>query len=486
MTRFAYCVLFAGALLPLAGSAGAETGEAPSERMTLDECIQFALEHSPLLDESRAAVALMEARKLQADWAWFPKLKIDTIFTGPTSEASLAVVPFTDVESGRSGVSNDPRVTGSVKLSDTSGDGELDYGEGDYGVMWRFGVEATIPVYTFGKIASLQDAAEHGLETSIARSEMRRLQLIRDVRKVFFGYQAARSINSVLDKGAGKLEEAEQRVRDSLDEDEDTYQETDLFKLRVYGSEVHARRAQTRKEMAVALEGMKVLIGWPQDRALELVKQDLPEDEAVLRELDQMLGVTRKDHPAARALKSGFDAIEDMVSLRISEFFPDLYLAGGFNYSVDTAAQDISHPYLYDRRNYKGVGVLLGLRWKLDIPYRVGRLYEAQAERDKIAARRRTALEGLSFKVKESYLEVRQTADALTAYRKARKAGRSWLVSATLNWGVGTLEAGDFIDAIKAYSVGEIAFTKALLDYRSALAELSSRVGREVGAQPEG
>lgn len=481
MSRIKSLVLLAGALLPAA--AAGEVGPAATEQLTLEECVQFALEHSPLLDEARAGVAVMQARQLQADWAWFPKLKVDSIFTGPTSEARLRRMPTVNDPSV---FSRDPRETGSIALEGSSGDGELNYGDGKLGVMWRFGVEATIPLYTFGKISSLQDAAEHGVQAAIAQSEINRLSLIRDVRKVFFGFQAARAINSVLDDGAAKLAEAEQRVQDSLDEDEDTYQEIDLFKLRVHGSEVHARRAQTRKEMAVALEGMKLLIGWPQDRALTLVKQDLPEDEVVLREVDELLGLTRKDHPAARALESGQNAMEDMVSLRISEFFPDLYLAGGFRYSVDTAAQDISHPFLNDGRNYKSVGALLGLKWKLDIPYHVGQLREAQAERDKLSARRRAALGGLGFKVKESFFEVRQTADALAAYRKARKAGRSWLVSATLNWGVGTLEAGDFIDAIKAYSLGEIAFTRALLDYRSALAELSSRVGLEQGGKAQG
>ncbi|NOZ86718.1 MAG: TolC family protein [Deltaproteobacteria bacterium] len=479
-----YQALFVAACIStiiVTAGTGSASQEARKDRegiqgMSLNDCLKYALEHSPALDAEHAGVEAMEAKRLQAVWSWIPRISISSILAGPTSKAELAYDPVTR--------SRDPSKTGSVALDQASGDGELNYGE-EVGVMWRFGIQAVMPIYTFGKISSLKKAAEKGLEAAIDSEAMKKQKLKRDIRKTFFAYQAAREILAVLKDGSRKLDQAEQKVSDSLDEDEDTYSETDLFKIRVYGAEVKARVAETKKMVAMAEEGMKFLLGWPGRQQLVLEHEDLSEEKEVLQDLDTLLGLARKENPIAKAVTCGLAAKTQIVSNRTANFFPDLYLAGGFNYSVDTAAQDLHNPFLYDNRNFKSAGAFIGLKWNIDFPMLIGRLKEAQAELKKTEAARKIALEGLSLKVKEGYLETKRAAAALVAYKKARKAGRSWLVSATLNWGVGTLEADDFIDAIKAYSVAEIAYTKALLEYHDSLADLLFRVGVEKGIRAD-
>jgi len=60
----------------LAAPARAEPAAPEGAPLTLEQLVQHALAHSPLLDELRAGVALAEAKQLQADWAWLPELQI--------------------------------------------------------------------------------------------------------------------------------------------------------------------------------------------------------------------------------------------------------------------------------------------------------------------------------------------------------------------------------------------------------------------------
>jgi len=60
------------------------------------------------------------------------------------------------------------------------------------------------------------------------------------------------------------------------------------------------------------------------------------------------------------------------------------------------------------------------------------------------------------------------------------KAGKGWLVSNTLNFGLGLATTDDLLDSLIAYSTARLKHFRTIYEYNLAVAKLSQTVGLEL------
>src|SRR5262249_52527035 len=152
--------------------------------LTLDELIARGLAISPEVQAANAGVAIAKAKKGQASGTRFPQLELTTI-VGPS-----------------------PRARGSVLSSpDTKGDPEIT------NVFVRNEVSIVQPIYTFGRISSLNNAAAEGIEIGKA-GVAQQAQIVRlRIKELYYGILFAndvlatfKEVKTVLDSGIDKTQ----------------------------------------------------------------------------------------------------------------------------------------------------------------------------------------------------------------------------------------------------------------------------------------
>jgi outer membrane protein TolC len=410
----------------------------------LRQCLELADRNHPDLMAARSKVDFTRAQLMEAYSAPFSQFKMTGgVALAPTLRGNNVYSPNTDVA-----------LTSSL------------------GVAWRATVTGVVPLWTFGKITNLWDAAEANVELNEAQVELERDKVRFDVRRAYLGLQFARDALLLLEDVHGQLESAEKALEAKVDEGEADI--VDLFKLQTFAAELGAKVSEAERFLRVAKAGLRFYTGVEN---LRFRDQPLNKASHRLGSLRKYLDAARVYRPEVHMARAGIAAREAQVALSRSKMFPDigLGLSAGLSAAPEIANQ--INPFANDPGNYFRYGVALVGQWNLDFVPGVSRVDQAEAQLREVLAQDKKALGGVAAEVEGVYAEVIDFKKRLDAYDKAQKIAKRWLVTVQQAIDIGTMEDKELIDPAKAYANHRVNVLRATMDYNLAVAKLAQATG---------
>ncbi|WP_234024011.1 TolC family protein [Sorangium cellulosum] len=348
------------------------------------------------------------------------------------------------------------------------------------GVAWRAGIDGVVPLWTFGKITSLWDAAAANVRVNQANVEKERDAVRLDVRKAYFGLQLARDSRSLLIDVRSEMDKALRRLEEQVEAEEGD--PIELLKLQTFGAELEARAAEVEKFIAIALAGLRFYTGVPD---LDIPDVPIRPPAHRLGHLTRYLTAARLYRPELAQARAGLDARTAQVRLARAQLFPDIGLGLQVGMSAAPEVANQLNPFTSDPGNYFHYGAALVLQWKLDLLPQSARVRFAEAQLDEMAATQRFAMGGVATEVETAYAEVVEAQRRLDAYAKAAKYGKRWLVMVQQGIDVGTMTDKDLIDPAKAYATNRFNQLNATMDLDMAMSRLAKATGWDAIA-PDG
>ncbi|MSP26020.1 MAG: TolC family protein [Myxococcales bacterium] len=416
----------------------------------LARCLELADRNHPNLLVARAKVAHTKARLLEAEAAPFSRFRATGgMALAPTVLGSSVFSPNTDASLGSS-----------------------------LGVAWRVGVEGALPLFTFGKLTSLWDAAEAGVEVQERELDMTRDEVRLEVRRAYFGLQLARDALDLIGDAKAKVDEAVRKLEREVEEaDADPI---DLLKLQTYVAGIDAREAEAEKYLATAEAGLRFYSGEP---ALVLRDEPLSMPDHELGTVSRYLRAARVYRPEVLMAKAGLLAREAQLNLARAQLYPDIGLGLSFGLSAAPEIADQINPFVSDGGNYVHYSAALVFQWQLDFLPSYARIKQAEAQLAEVIALDRKALGGVAAQVEEAFAEAKHWKKRFDAYLKAERYARRWLATVQQAIDIGTMEERDLIDPAKAYAEQRYNTLNATMEYRLALAKLAKATGWDAVAK---
>ncbi len=463
LVRRSLCSLFAAlgvvSLLPAFGNTARAEEPAPSIRgasaaekldqkrrgYTLSQCVSMAERNYPKIAQARAKAHRYRAQLDEARSAPFSQWKAaGGVAMAPTSRGTSVYSPDTDV---------------ALKSN--------------MGLAWRAQVSGALPLFTFGKISNLIDAAEHQVELGEEEIKKERNQVRLDVRKAYFGLQLARSSVDLLKDAAGKLDGAIEKLKPAVEAAE--ADEFDLFKLQTYRAEVDARTAEAQQHAAVALASLAFLTGVK--TGFNVASDELKEAEHDLGPVARYLRAARIHRPEINMVRAGVRAREAQVALARARMYPDLGLGMSAGWTRAPERADQLNPYVKDEANYVTLGFGLVMRWNLDFLPAAARLEQAEAQLEETRAIERYALGGVGVEVETAYAEVVAARKREEAYGRAESIAKKWLIGVQQGIDLGTEEERALVDPAKEYAKHRFNHLNAIMDTNVAMSKLALVTG---------
>ncbi len=441
-----------------AGSAGSVTSPSPSssgpvaggsvdaerKTLTLETCLALAERNHPNIWASRARLGYMRAQLAEAHAAPFSQFSAVAGFgPAPTLRGNSVYSPNSDVS-----------FTSSL------------------GLWWGVKVEGTVPLWTFGKITNLWDAAEAQIKVGEADVAKQQNLVKMDVRRAYYGLKVARDGIALIDEVIGHLDKALEHAKQELDEGNGD--EIDQFKLATLRNELEARRAEARRYETIALTGLRFLTGLPDaDVGMAPVR---PIGRALLP-VTQYLTAARLHRPDIHMVRAGIRARRAQVELARSKYFPDFGLQLGAAWQRAPEVADQLNPFVRDDANYFRYGFGFGLRWQLDFLPNLARVDQAEAQLEEMRQTERFALGGVAVEVETAYAQVVDALAREKAYGVAEKTARRWLVAVQQGIDVGTREDADLVDPARQWAMQRYNHLNAVLDLNMAWSNLALTTG---------
>src|SRR5581483_10929091 len=335
---------------------------APQKGLTLRELQERARRNDPRAMQAVAQLENARGKRDEANWAFFPAFQTTAYVAGPQQERRLL---------NEAGNPTDP-----ANLTPGSSGGLF---HGEQGVTGHVEVQAILPIWTFGKLTAGKSAAGHLVTATEALLQRARDQAAYDAARAYWGYQTARNADTSVQKIRDRLKEAQQTAQKLLKEKSEQITRSDAMKLDYLAEEIEAQHASAVKNRDLALTGLRLLIGAQPGEALDIAQQDLPAAPASPSP-DALLQRALQQRPETKAAAEAIAARQALVDLARARLWPDVGLVGGARFTETTNASDPSGPFVFNPYHEATGYVALGLQGTFDIPQKLARLRQAQAD----------------------------------------------------------------------------------------------------------
>src|SRR2546425_2872362 len=419
--------------------------------LSLEDAVSLAVKNSPQIKEQQFGVLKRQSQRAQADAARFAQLEI-TAVVGPSPRARGNQINSPDSKT-------DPAITGVFGLGTIS---------------------LVQPLYTFGKIDSLREAAAHGIAVSQAQVNERATKVALLVYEAYYGYLLAVSLENLGLEIGDQLSSSLDKIRRRLAAGAPGVDNIDALKLQTFQGELEKQLNDIREGKALALAGLRTLLNLDPAEPIELADKGLDPQVRETGSLEQYITDARQMRPEFTQAREGVKAFEKLVDATKADYYPVVFF-GVFGSVADATNRDrIRNPFVYDRLNDTAVAPVLGVQWKFNLGITAGKVEEAEAELGKIQQKQALAEQGIPFQVRQAYLEVQQHQANIEATRKGFRSGRQWLVTAASNFDLGVGPGKDVADAAAAYAKLRAEYFQAVYNYNLGLAKLDHVAGRDV------
>lgn len=460
------------AVLAVAGGANA----APAV-LTLDELLQRVEETSPVMSIARARLADYQAQFDRAYYAWTPSLRIDSILAPlPERRELRRCITGSYFDPSTGGALDE---VGPCPGQDVEADERIT-ADTDIGILTRTTARLTFPIYTFGRVSNGLRAARAGLEVGQVGLDVARGELHYRVKQAYYGAQLAASALDILQDGRRRFREAKSGIEKELDKESGRFTSNDLRKLIVEEADLESSLLETEALQAVAWSGLRIAAGLPPDASIEIDSLELQPVHVERRSAEAYVELAIDARPDLRMARAGIEARAGLVELAKAEFMPNIALVGVFGLAEGTTADDPPDPFANDGYNYLSWGVVIGLDWRIDFASLSSSLGRARAALSKQKAEHDAQLQIVRLEVLEQVGTMERRSRELDVRELAMKAAKGWLVSNTLNFGLGLVTTDELLKSLVAYSKARLTYYRTIYEYNLAVARLSQSVGTEL------
>ncbi|MFN2547744.1 MAG: TolC family protein [Myxococcales bacterium] len=429
-----------------------------SAGLSLRDVQERARTNDPRVQQAIAQLQNAQGKRDEAHAMWFPQIESTGYVGGPTPEHYLK------------GGSNDPDPTGPFEtLHRCTFCGQL-------GVVLHADVQAILPLWTFGKIDAGKSATAHLVGATEALLQRARDQASYDAARAYWGYQTARNAQDALQKIRSRIEDARKTADKLLQGESEQITKADRLKIDYLAEEIEANGAAAIKNRDLAITGMRSLLALKPEEPLEVLQEALPEPP-LQPALEAVLSRALERRPEVRATEEAVKARMAQVDLETARLWPDIGLVGGARFTETTNASNPPSPFVANPYHELSGYVALGFRGTFDVPQKLARRRQAQADLAEALAMRRGAEQLVRLEVSQALGDLAEARVKVDRYTKETAIGKQLATQAGVAFDSGLSEARELLEDTLLFARADGARLEALYNVQLAWAALEKAAG---------
>jgi outer membrane protein TolC len=356
-------------------------------------------------------------------------------------------------------------------------DPELENDWENWAVFTRAEVSAIQPIFSWGALKNAVKAAKSAAVAAQKQFEKEKANLRLRLFELYQSYLLTNEILVLLDEAQSQIDRIERQIEEKQEEGAADFDESDLFKFKVFKSEFDIRAAEVREEAAMTqriwnyvLNAEENTVYVPDTNFLDPVAEEL-------REIDYYRSYALANRSEIDAIEAGIDAAEYGMKAQKQKNYPSLFigLTGSFANTPNRPRQ--SNPFIINNSNYASGSFGFGIRQNLDFlsiqaDINKGRIQYRQAKYLKDAA-----VDGIVLEINQAYKETSLSKVKVDKTDEAHITSKKWLRQEQLDYDFGMGDTKDLVDAMKKELELRVKLKREVFNFNNNIAELYRKSG---------
>lgn len=449
-----FVILIASILFIVSGNVN---GQADTIKVGLNEFIEIAMNESSMLKAQQSNVELSRNRVNQAQSQRFlPRIELST---------AHGLVPA--VKSDIPGLSQ-----GQYYL-----DPNLRNDWYNWGLFTRVEVTSLQPLYTWGAINNAINAATAGVAASKAEFDIESSNFELQLYELYYTRLLTMELKKLATDALKKLEEAESKIEELIEEGEASLEESDLFQFRIFKYEFLYRVDEIDETVRfvnaawdLALNNQSHVIYQPAEVFLDPVVFEL-------NDVHYYEESARMNRPEIAQINAAYRAARYGLEVSKSANYPSLFMAlsGAYANTPNRPKQD--NPFIINNTNYESIRYGIGIRQNLNFGVNKTNINRSELQVRQARYAREAANDGVLLDVRDKYRSMMMSYSRLNNTREALQVSNEWLRMEQIDYDLGFGEVKKLVDAVKANLELEVSYRQRIYDFNVNVGKLNKASG---------
>lgn len=349
----------------------------------------------------------------------------------------------------------------------------------NFGAFGRVELQAVQPLFSWGKFSGYREMAEANVDVKEHERRKKLDEMLYMVKRAYYTLQLSRGALSILDDVKRRLDDAEEKAQQLLEDGSEQVEESDLLRMQVFRSDVQKRTVEAERGVSLARSVIEELANF-EGVEWEVDQKRLEEEKVEDLEKDHVLLAALESKPKLEMLKKLLEIKKSERRVQKADLFPGFFLAGELHYGIAPGRTTMANPYLQDDFNRLHGGIAIGLQQDLGFHRNFNEVRIKDAEIEKLAAQERQLRKLVGLEVEEAFEEAVSAKKEISINEDGLRAARSWLTSVGLEFDLGTAEIEDLLESYGAYLKARFRLLQSTYQLNLSLASLSHVAAQEV------
>jgi outer membrane protein TolC len=431
----------------------------PEKTWTLDECIQTALKNRPELEFSNLDIAYAEQQIKEAQSYYYPRVNMVagyTRFSEPFRiKATIDVRPLTEPINPfleQIGVQLPPFIYEDLAVGKTN--------------LWGVNVDATQPLFTFGRITEGVHQATLGRSIAVKQKDKKRTEIVFEVKKGYYQFLVAREILELLGEAEIATDVVSKMVKIGYEtavpeeKEEKGATRLDYLKARNFHSEVKAKWSEANKNFKLAQLALRMAMGLYDDMPLNVVGVSLEALPMNVWGNEELKGRILEKNIDLKTVDLGVQFLDSRRKSAIMEYFPKIGLIGNYLSNDRFGNQNMW---------FAGVGLTLSLFDGFLTKAKVG---EAKAQFEKVKGQKMLLESALSVQIDHLHTVLLELKERAAIFQASIKEAKERAQLAADGYASGITDYEDLLLAQKADLELRASYLQSLFLFQMTKAEV--------------
>jgi len=450
-------------------------------KLTLQNCIDLALRNNHARAASRYGIEIAEAQHRQALSAYWPQVGVKATYSIMDEDPNF-VFPSQTMQIPASSIPLPPQLGGgSIEVPAST----FVIPEQNVKLMDRqnfvASLNATLPIYTGGRVSSIVRQAEQGLRAAQEESRRTDLQVSYDTTRYYYGAVLGKELLKIGRETLARMEVTLELTENLYTKGSGRVKKTDYLRNKTVVEWLRSAVSSLEANEKLAKAALTNSMAIPWDTPIEVAAEDLP-FTPVRNDLPDLISESYRFNPDWAKMEAGLIAADAKISEAQSGHLPKVGLFGNLTRIENSYDKGIVTP---DNKNSWSIGLGLeiplfdGLRTTHEV--REGKARLAKLKEQQVLLR-----EGIALQAKHLFIQLMKSQDQETSTGAAAVSAEE---NRSLNeraYQEELVETKDVIEAQLMESMMKAQHLKTLYDHLEARANLDFVVGKEVTGQIAG
>ncbi len=426
-------------------------------RIAFDEFVDMATEYSANLDARRKNVNLAENRVQQARAnRLLPNLNLTT---------AHGLVPGVK--------SMDPSITPGQYYLDPYLENDWE----DWGVFTQAEISGIQPIFTWGAISNLINAAQKGVEAARYELDAEKGSYILQLFELYQSALLVNELERLMNQALSQLEEAETELEKMRDEGDPTLEEKDVFEFYIFKAEFETLITEVEETRDFVTRSWNLVLANRPDRLYLPAERFLDPLPVSLQDFGYYENSAMSNRSELKGLNAARQAASYGADAARSQYYPSMVLglSAGFGYTPNRPRQN--NPFIRNNTNFLSARVGFGFQQNLNFWQIRNQVERSEIQKRQIDDFHDAATDGIRIELGDRYRETQIAKSKRQSKEKALRISNEWLRFEQIEFDIGFGDIKNLVDAVKKKMELEVEVTQLTFDLNIKMAKLYRSAG---------